>query len=63
MRDKKGRGPMGVKWVDVDKGFGVYCSWLVAKIFKPRSKVNDQEGLFAASPLLELVTMLVLKAA
>ena len=54
---------MGVRWVDVDKGFGVYRSRLVAKDFKPKSKVNDQEGLFAATPLLELVKMLILKAA
>ena len=31
---------------------------LVAKDFKPKSKVNDEEGLFAATPPLELVTML-----
>ena len=51
--NKKGRGPIGVRWVDVDKGFGVYRSRLVAKDFKPMSKVNDQEGLFAATPPLE----------
>ena len=61
--NKKGRGPIGVRWVDVDKGFGVYRSRLVAKDFKPKSKVNDQEGLFAATPPLELVKMLILKAA
>ena len=61
--NKKGRGPTGVRWVDVDKGFGVYRIRLVAKDFKPKSKVNDQEGLFAATPPLELVKMLILKAA
>ena len=61
--NKKGRGPIGVRWVDVDKGFGVYRSRLVAKDFKPKSKVNDQEGLFAATPPLESVKMLILKAA
>ena len=61
--NKKGRGPIGVRWVDVDKGFGVYRSRLVAQDFKPKSKVNDQEGLFAATPPLELVKMLILKAA
>ena len=61
--NKKGRGPIGVRWVDVDKGCGVYRSRLVAKDFKPKSKVNDQEGLFAATPPLELVKMLIFKVA
>ena len=55
--NKKGRGPIGVRWFDVDKGFGVYRSRLVAKGFKPKSKVNDQEGLFVGTSLLELVKM------
>ena len=49
--------------MDVDKGFGVYRSRLVAKDFKPKGKVNDQEGLFTATPPLEVVKMLILKAA
>ena len=61
--DKKGRTPIGVRWVDVDKGFGVYRSRLVAKDFKPRSKINDKEGLFAATPPLELVKILLMKGA
>jgi hypothetical protein len=61
--EKKGRGPVGVRWVDVDKGFGVHRSRLVAKDFKPRNKVDDKEGLFAATPPLELVKMLLLKSA
>ena len=61
--DKKGRGPIGVRWVDVDKGFGVHRSRLVAKDFKPKSRINDKEGLFAATPPLELVKMLLVKAA
>ena len=61
--NKKERGPMAVRWVDVGKGFGVYRSWLVEKDFKPKSKVNDQEGLFAATPPLELVKMVIVKAA
>ena len=61
--NKKGRGPIAVRWVDFDKGFGVYRSRLVAKDFKPKSKVNDQEGLFAATPPLELVKMVIVKAA
>ena len=44
--DKKGRGPIGIRWVDVDKGFGVYRSRLVAKDFKPRSKIDDKEWSF-----------------
>ena len=60
--DKKGRGPIGIRWVDVDKGFGVYRSPLVAKDSKPRSKIDDKEGLFAATPPLELVKVLIMKA-
>ena len=56
-------GPTAVRWVDVDKGFGVYRSRLVAKDVKPKSKVNDQEGPFAATPPLELVKMVIDKAA
>ena len=36
---------------------------LVAKDFKPKSKVNDQEGLFAATPPLELVKIVIVNAA
>ena len=61
--NKKERGPIGVRWVDVDKGFGVYRSRLVAKDFKPKSKVNDQEGSFATTPPWELVKMLILEVA
>ena len=61
--EKKGRRPIGVRWVDVDKGFGVHRSRLVAKDFKPKSKINDKEGLFAATPPLELVKMLIVRAA
>ena len=61
--DKKGRVPIAVRWVDVDKGFGVYHSRLVAKDLISKSKVNDQEGLFAVTPPLELVKMVNVKAA
>ena len=61
--NQKGRGPIAIRWVDVDNGFGVYRSRLVAKDLKPKSKVNDQEGLFAATPPLELVKMVIVKAA
>ena len=59
----KGRGPIGVRWVDVDKGFGVHRSRLVARDFRPKSKANDREGLYAATPPLELVKFLLMKAA
>ena len=61
--DTNGRRPIGVRWVDVDKGFGVYRSRLVAKDFVPRSMIDDKKGLFAATPLLELVKVLIMKAA
>ena len=32
-----GKKPIGVRWVDVDKGFGVHRSRLVAKDFRPKS--------------------------
>ena len=59
----KGRGPIPVRWVDVDKGFGVHRSRLVAKDYRPKSRVGDKEGLFAGTPPLEIVKMLVLHAA
>ena len=49
----KGKAPIPVRWVDVDKGFGVVHSRLVAKDFKPRSSVGDREDLFAATTPLE----------
>ena len=58
--DKKGRAPIGVRWVEVDKGFGVHRSRLVAKDFRPKSRVNEKERLFAATPPLELVKMLIM---
>ena len=60
---KKNRKPIGVRWVDVDKGFGVHRSRLVATDFRPKSRVNDREGLFAATPPLELIKFLLAKAA
>jgi hypothetical protein len=61
--EKTGRGPIGVRWVDVHKGGGVYRSRLVAKDFRPKSKVGDIEGLYASMPPLELVKLLVARAA
>ena len=58
---KKGRGPIAGGWADVDKGFAVNRSQLVAK--EAKSKVHDQEGLFAGTPPLELVKMVIIKAA
>ena len=61
--EKKGKGPIPVRWVDVDKGFGVIRSRLVAKDFKPKSTVGDRDDLFAAMPLLEAVKLLVAQGA
>ena len=61
--DKTGKAPIAVRWVDVHKGGGVHRSRLVAKDFKPKSKVGDIEGLFAATPPLELVKLLFAHAA
>ena len=58
-----GKKPIGVRWVDVDEGFGVRRSRLVAKDFMPKSRVNDAEGLYAATPPLELVKFLLTNAA
>ena len=58
-----GKKPIGVRWVDVDKGFGVHRSRLVAKDFRPKSRVDDVEGLYAATPPLELVKFLLTNAA
>ena len=58
-----GKKPIQVRWVDVDKGFGVYRSRLVAKDFKPKNKIDDREGLYAATPPLEVVKFLIMQAA
>jgi hypothetical protein len=61
---KTGKPPIGVRWVDVKKKEGMYRSRLVAKDFAPRSKNNDDaEGLYAAMPPLELVKVLISRAA
>ena len=45
-----GKKPTGVRWVDVDKGFAVHRSRLVAKtLFRPRCRVDDVEVLYAAT--------------
>ena len=60
--EKTAKNPIGVQWVDVDKGFGVHRSRLVAKDFQPKSKVDDREGLYAATPPLEMVKFLIMRA-
>ena len=61
--EKTGKAPIGVRWVDVDKGFGVIRSRLVAQDFKKKGKANEREGLFAAMPPLEMVKLLIVQAA
>ena len=58
-----GKKPIQVRWVDVDKGFGVYRSRLVAKDFRPKNRIDDREGLYAATPPLEVVKFLIMQAA
>ena len=58
-----GKKPIGVRWVDVDEGFGVSCRRLVAKDFRRKSGVDDVEGLYAATRPLELVKFLLTNAA
>ena len=52
--DKTGKAPIGVRWVDVRKSDGTHRSRLVARDFRPKSRVDDLEGLFASMPPLEL---------
>ena len=63
MLEKTGKPPIGVRWVDVHKGSGVYRSRLVAKDFKTKGKAGDMEGLYAAMSPLELVKLLFVEAA
>lgn len=52
-----GKGPIGTKWVDINKGDSVhpeYRSRLVAQ----EIKVNKREDLFAATPPLEALKIL-----
>ena len=57
--DKKSRVPIGVSWVDADKGFGVRRSRLVAKDFRHQSRVNDKEGILAATPFFGVGEMVM----
>ena len=62
--DRTGKGPIGVRWVDTNKGSeenpDVRCR-LVARDFKSGRK--DREDLFAATPPLEMKRLLVAKTA
>ena len=61
--DKTGKAPIGVRWVDVRKADGTHRSRFVARDFRPKSRVDDLEGLFASMPPLELVKVLIVMAA
>ena len=58
--DKLGKAPVGVRWVDSRKSSGVR-SRLVARDFK--GKDNDRDDLFAATPPLEGIRLLLSRAA
>ena len=63
--EKTGRDPVTVKWVDTDKGEGDEVrvrSRLVARDFRVKGE-RDREDLFAATPPLELLRMLISKTA
>ena len=58
-----GKKPIQVRWVDVDKGFGVYRSRFLTKDFRLKNKIDDREGFQAATPPLEVVKFLIMQAA
>jgi hypothetical protein len=60
-----GKDPVTIKWVDTDKGEGGEVkirSRLVARDFRVKGE-KDREDLFAATPPLELLRILISKAA
>ena len=62
--DKTGKGPVSVRWVDVNKGGEDKMevrSRLVARDFKGNDK--DRDDLFAGTPPLEAKRMLLSRAA
>ena len=59
--DKTGRGSVSVEWVDTDNGGGNIRCRLVARDFK--TKDSCREDLFAATPPLELLRVMLSKAA
>ena len=58
-----GKAPIGVRWVDGRKSTGEHRSRLVAQDFRPKSRVGDVEGLYAAMPPIELVKLVIAAAA
>ena len=63
--DRTGKAPVTVKWVDTDKGQDgeeAIRSRLVARDFRAKGE-KDREDLFAATPPLELLRLLISKTA
>ena len=63
--DRTGRAPVSVKWVDTDKGHDGeenIRSRLVARDFRTKGD-KDREDLFAATPPLELLRLIISKTA
>ena len=63
--DRTGREPVTVKWVDTDKGEDGHVairSRLVARDFRTKGE-KDREDLFAATPPLELLRMMISRTA
>jgi hypothetical protein len=63
--DRTGKAPVTVKWVDTDKGSNgqeLIRSRLVARDFRVKGD-KDREDLFAATPPLELLRLLISKTA
>ncbi len=60
---KTGKPPIGVRSVDVRKSDGNHRIRLVAKDYRPEGRVGDVGELFASMPPLELVKLVIAKAA
>ena len=54
--DKTGKGPIGIIWVDVNKGDKVHPEYRSRLVVK-EIKINKREDLFAATPPLEAQKM------
>ena len=52
-----------MRWVDVRTSTGEHRSRLVAKDFRPKSRVGDVEGLYAAMSPIELAKLVIAAAA
>ena len=61
-RRRTGKEPIGVRWVDTEKGDGSVRCRLVARDFKGK-EVGEREDLFAATPPLEGLRLLISSAA